>query len=979
MLRLAVATFFIISTSFVFGQKYSFVTFSTEQGLPQSQVTAISQDDLGYLWVGTLGGLAKFNGNEFTTFSSNDGLLNNRVTTLNFFDQTLWVGHDGGISFIHNNEISNVAFLGNDKSRNVSDIINFKGHLFVCSNGGGLFELIEDSLVNVDLGELDYLRIRKAYVANDVLYLATRGGILTSKKGLTFNLLDELGVLSFSGVHGKNDEIVFSTYNDGVYKKNLSTGLVSKYSSESVVHSVFGCYMDNTGETWLNTQQGVVRIHSDNSISFLDNNNGLPVNMIGSFFEDSDNNMWIGSQGKGVFRFPGAMFKYFDQSTGFPTGLFLNGFQKSNGDFFFGTYDKGVVLKTKEGVISPVNVFENTIWTSIQNVNGKDWFGTQSSLVSIDSKGNVISYDLSDNLPGSKITALYKLSKNSMYVGGSEGLAIYKNNSFSKLGSIGSEFIGTVRDIEIVHDSLYCATNLGVFIYRNGDFELLGNTRQVVYNLEKDNKNNLWFGSEEGLFRLNDNVIEKIELLDDPASNYINFLNYRKGEMFVGTNNGLFILTELTTKKPRIKRYGIDAGIVDLETNLNSGFFDNDGNFWFGTALGLVCYHSNIIQSDPSAPLVNLKSILLNYQPFDYSIYSKELTDEGIPKKLILPNSKNNLIFELDGVSVVHHRGLKYQFYLEGSSEGWSPLSDIPIITFTNLPAGEYNLRMRAADIDGRLSSEVILPFTIKEAFYKTWWFIGFSLLFLSLIIILVFRVRLRRVKELGEKEKLIYKARLLQLEQKSVNASMNRHFIFNALNSIQYFINTQDRLSANKYLTNFAQLIRKNLDSASAEGNRITLEEELERLKLYLSLESMRFNERFDYTIKVQDVDPMSIKIPAMIMQPFIENSIIHGILPNESKKGDIHINIFEKDNYLNISIEDNGIGVNQSRSRKVFSVEDHKSHGMEITSKRIELIQKIYKDDISLEGPTEILNKDSSIKGTYVLIKIPLHNLDI
>jgi sensor histidine kinase YesM len=158
-----------------------------------------------------------------------------------------------------------------------------------------------------------------------------------------------------------------------------------------------------------------------------------------------------------------------------------------------------------------------------------------------------------------------------------------------------------------------------------------------------------------------------------------------------------------------------------------------------------------------------------------------------------------------------------------------------------------------------------------------------------------------------------------------------------------------------------------------------ITLEEELERLELYMSLESIRFKDRFNYEVDTNGVDVESVLIPPMIMQPFVENSIIHGILPNESKLGLIRIVVEKKDGFLLITIEDNGVGINQSMDSKSGSDGDHRSQGMEITSKRIELIQKISNNHISLEGPYEIQGSDGSINGTRVLIKIPLSDLDI
>jgi sensor histidine kinase YesM len=138
-----------------------------------------------------------------------------------------------------------------------------------------------------------------------------------------------------------------------------------------------------------------------------------------------------------------------------------------------------------------------------------------------------------------------------------------------------------------------------------------------------------------------------------------------------------------------------------------------------------------------------------------------------------------------------------------------------------------------------------------------------------------------------------------------------------------------------------------------------------------------MRFKDRFEYEFHCEDGDLESSEIPAMLMQPFIVNSIIHGILPDESIKGLISIRMSVKDNILEISIEDNGIGITQSMARKSSFDGDHRSQGMEITSKRIDLIRKFSDRSISMEGPVEVLNPDSSIKGTRVLIKIEVINL--
>lgn len=960
-------------------QKYAFLSYSTEEGLPQTQVTTFCQDDDGYLWVGTLGGLAKFNGQEFKTFSPDDGLLNNRIQTLFYESGTVWVGHDGGISYLRNNKIKKIEFVGRDKSRNISKFVRFQKRMFVTSNGGGLFEVVNNQFKSIQLPTEDAKYIRSAVVSGEYLYLATKAGILKTKDLKNFKFQEGVADGSYYGVNANENEIYFISLNSGVYHQVISTGEISHITSEEIGHSPRGGELDSQGTLWLYTKGGVLTVSKNKIIRLVNEVSGLPVNSpVSCIFEDASGNIWIGSQGKGMFRFPGEQFRYFDRTNGYESDIFISGFQLSNGTFYLGSMDAGVIKRTRDGKTHIIDVGVPTIWAAQANVDGLNWFGTQASLVSLDANDKIRTYSIEDGLPGLKITAFYKVGPNEMYIGGSEGVSHYKNGVFTRLSTPTSLEVGTVRDFVMLDGTLIFASNLGLFQYKNGKISSFRGVDNVTYNLEKDEFGNVWFGTEEGVFRIRDGKIKGIVLRNNPGSNYINFLNYREGKLYIGSNNGLFVLSNLNAEEPKIKRYGLAEGIVNLETNLNSGFFDRKGNFWFGTAAGLVCFQVNAKLINGGRPKVQLKSILLNYQVFNYEGYSTELDAKGFPKHLNLPSFKNNLIFELDGISLSNHRGLNYQFFLEGLNDSWSPLTNNSNITFTSLPAGEYVLRMRSVDIDGRTSKEIVIPFTIRPAFYRTWWFIGLCILAIGGLVVMFFRFRVRRINEANEKERLEFKSRLLSLEQQSMNASMNRHFVFNSLNSIQYFINTSDRLSANKYLTNFAKLIRKNLDTATVDGNLITLDEELERLELYLSLESMRFKDRFDFKISVHGIETDSILIPAMILQPFIENSIIHGILPNLDKKGLITLDVVEENGYLLMTVEDNGVGVNHSINNKGEMDGDHRSKGMEITSKRIDLIQKISNDDISLVGPYEIYNDDRSIKGTRVLLKIPLNNLD-
>jgi ligand-binding sensor domain-containing protein len=991
-----VSTLFLISFLCVTGwtQRYSFLSYNTAQGLPQSQVTSIAQDADGYLWVGTLGGLARFNGKDFHSYSTENGLLNYRVTFISFIDGILWIGHEGGISKIEKGKIQKWAFDQDNKTTSVSEIVKFNGHILVASNGAGLYELKNGKLIQIELhgkpsveltGQTntqmefhyeDDLRIRDVMIYKNELFIGTRAGVLKTTDLKVFRHIKSLDEYSVSGIVEQNGKLFVTTFNSGLIEYSLSSNDFKRNEAIDTLLTLRGCITDSKGNIWINSSDGVFRLKNGKITLRLNQSNGLPMESIRSVFEDEQGNIWFGSDGKGLLRFPGEMFVYYNESSGLSSDLILNVNQDIDGNYWIGTYDRGLMLMTKNKKITPIE-FENsgTIWTSVLGVDGQNWFGTGTGLVAMKKQKVTKVYYAEDGLPGDKITTLLKLNSKSFYVGGGDGVSIYQNGKFKPLKM---NELTTVRDFCKVDDKVYCATDKGLYLIRGNWLELVGGFKKTIYSIVKDKNNTLWIGTAEGLFCLKDDKIGQVGFSNVPSSNYINFLNYDGDKLFVGTNNGLFVLSDLEQKELKIVNYGIADGVVNLETNLNSSYIDKQGRLWFGTASGMVSFLPSSSSEFFSSPHLVLKNILINYQQIDFAKYSEGLDVNGVPINLRLPYSKNNLTFEMDGISLSNYSGLKFQFWLEGQDEGWSPVNTNTTITFSGLPAGNYVLHARSVDARGNVSKEIIFPFTIKQAFYKTWWFIGIMGLILAFLIFRIFRFRLKREREKNEKEKLEFKSRLLALEQKSLNASMNRHFIFNSLNSIQYFINTQDRLSANRFLTNFAKLIRKNLDS-SDDGNLVPLSQELERLELYMSLESMRFKDRFEYKINCQEgIDTESVIIPAMMLQPFIENSIIHGILPDESKKGLIQIDITLEKDILVIQIDDNGVGIETSIESKVNYDGDHRSQGMEITTKRIELLKKISNRSFELIGPIQITDNNRLINGTRVTLKFQVENLD-
>lgn len=961
-------------------QSYSFINFSVAEGLPQSQVSSIVQDEKGYLWVGTMGGLGRFNGKTFENFSTNNGLLNNRITSLNVQKDQLWVGHEGGVTLLENEKFSRWAFTEENKNIGVISITPFNdGHL-IATNGSGLFFINKQKQIrNILLPTADQNRVRGIVQIDKDLYIATRGGLLKTSDLYEFKLADDSLNLNISGITIRNEKLFITTFDQGFFEIDYKTRKIKSLNISAEYAGIRKTIIDSKGVLWSASREGVIIIDKKNNLRVIDQNKGLPLNSVSVIFEDKNGTIWIGSEGKGIFRFPGERFVTFDSRSEIPSDLIISGIEFNPNLLLFGTYDKGLVSYSDKKFAQHA-LPNSTIWAIIKDQYQNIWVGSESGLyrVNYNSKETTIYQPF---IP-EKITCFYKNNKNEIWVGGSAGLYKIVNGQVQEIkNSTITQNIGTIRNIVEFNNQIICATDAGLHVFKDGKYTQYLGINKKTFSLKVDKYNSLWIGTEEGFYWSDGKNVRRFALIGQTASNFINFINYRADQLFVGTNNGLYVLSDLNKKTfATQKHFGLEEGIVNLESNLNSSFFDSKGKLWFGTAQGLVAFDPNSgnTLSSSSNPYLNITSLKLNMQEFNYADYATSFSKNGIPLNLNLPRTKNNLLIELEGIALQSAKELRYQYWVEGLEETWSPNFQNPQVTLSNLPAGNYKLHVRANIQNKLYSNEYILEISIAPIFYATWWFLTLLILLITGIIILVVRFRIKRERIRNYQELLEFKARLSSLEQQSLNASMNRHFIFNSLNSIQYFINTQDRHSANKYLTNFAKLIRKNLDSSSEANNMVSLDEEIERLELYLSLEAMRFKDRFEYVIDTGNIDTENILVPAMLLQPFIENSIIHGILPNEEKKGLIELKIIDKGDYLEVIIQDNGVGIDYSLKKKHNIQGDHRSQGMEITSKRIALLNKISNKNFTMDGPFQIEGENRLINGTRVILKIPVNNLE-
>ena len=221
-----------------------------------------------------------------------------------------------------------------------------------------------------------------------------------------------------------------------------------------------------------------------------------------------------------------------------------------------------------------------------------------------------------------------------------------------------------------------------------------------------------------------------------------------------------------------------------------------------------------------------------------------------------------------------------------------------------------------------------------------------------------------------SEKRKAELQQQTTELEMQVLRAQMNPHFIFNSLNSINRFILQNNRTQASEDLTRFSKLVRLILQNSQA--SLIPLASELEALQLYLELESVRFNHHFIFTIRIgEDLDVSGLKVPPLIIQPYAENAIWHGLMHKE-EKGNLQIELFEKENMLCCKITDDGVGRKKATELKTKSASTHKSMGMQITADRITMLQKVNAPTTQIKI-TDLILPDGTAGGTEVLLKIP------
>lgn len=502
-------------------------------------------------------------------------------------------------------------------------------------------------------------------------------------------------------------------------------------------------------------------------------------------------------------------------------------------------------------------------------------------------------------------------------------------------------------------------------IYTKKNSQLTNDNILVIHEAE-DGK--LWLGTHSGI-NIFDKETEAVRQLNDKdglCNNIVcGILPDDQGNYLISTFYGL---SYYDTKNELFSNFYQSKGLTFNEFNRLAAHQDNNGNYYFGSLNGV-----NIFKKED---LLSVKDSLPDLQ---WTNIAQHKENGGVEKLEANFTSINSLILNQGddylevGFCLPYYASAlpnQYAVKLEGLDTKWKVLGEISSYELNRPPPGEYKLRVKAAPAKGVwMEKELQLDIEVKQAFYQKPWFQVALPLMIILLSYLAAQWYVNRIKLQEEKQTRINK-QFAELELQALQSQMNPHFVFNSLGSIQYFIQKNNTEAADNFLAKFAKLMRMFLESS--KNKYISLAEEIKLLDLYLQMEKMRFEDKFEYKISVDsDIDVHFRELPSVLIQPFIENSINHGIF-NKDGKGHININFTEdEEGTLTCEIKDDGVGRKKAAELKGKTRKAHKSRGMQIVSERLDVLQQM--DDLNIKIKIHDLYPDKENTGTIVRIEIP------
>lgn len=956
--------------------RYSFKNFTPSEGLPSSEVYQALQSSDHYMWFATDHGVCRYNGYAFETFNLPD---------------------------------NSIMGLYEDEKKRVW-AYSFTGRLFFYQDGKFENYRWNDQLVNA---------VRPGVI--NALHVDSSGVLHVSASGPNYIRISEKGVVeSLMKLGSRAVSTSFPSY-----KKQFFTGILMYPEKFEAIVRPFEAvselsFLNGNKRTTIKIpflfqpERCRAKLFSGNEIVYFSKNCFIRIAENGKFFskqtdfsiddvEEIDGNYFIATE-KGLIiqdKKDHVLFEYLK-------GIHITSLEKDyEGGLWISSITNGVFYLNHnriEHLSQNDKIIEKKIKVLLRLKDSSVLATVQGNELI---KFNPASEFESFKLDVSDIAALYQLDNSVVLAGSSMGFSpdLWKKNKLIREKGIQLLRIPSNSDLVIKDEKLYSGisnsilefdlkqldspvfkenqkfrvsklflTNdkqllvgnfLGLWLYKDRQFHYYDSSKQIlqsrITDINEYKQKFLCLGTRgNGLLLMQKDSIHQITVSSGLISNNIRKIFIESNRIWVATNQGISIVTinSETALSYNIRNISVQDGLLSNEVN------------------DMISYgHEIVVATNAGISFLN-KDVVFKKEVQKLPFYTKEIRLNGVlldsDQLNLLTYKQRNLSVKFEALNFSNPGKNNYRYRLFGYDTSWIYTNDLSI-QFNPLPYGEYQLQIQAKrEFDTwSQASSIIFPVKCTPPFWSTAWFFVLSLFFVIGLSFLFFRQRIGLIKK-RQQEKDDLQKKITETEQMALRSQMNPHFIFNCLNSIQQYVIERDVKGANTFISGFSKLIRQTLEFSSRE--KITLDEEMSYLSNYLELEKMRMENQFQYELTVKTVHhPEELDIPPMLLQPYVENALRHGVRYLKNKEGMIHLSFIEKNGLLECSIEDNGIGRTRSKELKTKNPIEYQSRGMSLTAERIDLLNQ------NLAKPIEIVIEDlvnsmNEPVGTRVRVLFPV-----
>ncbi|NKI27998.1 histidine kinase [Arenibacter sp. 6A1] len=901
-------------------QNNNFSYFFTEDGLAMNSTWAIAQDNQDNMWFGSYGGgISRFDGKNFTTYSKKDGLIHDEITKMLHINGFLYVGTSDGISIIDikTMAIHSKTLENSDQLFRISEFFVYKDQVYAVSYRSGTYkiELNNDHMSMTLVNDQQFLY--GAHIENDSIFLSNKGFFQKH------HLLDFLSPANHPDPRALGTSVIWG------YQKTKKNRLFA---------AAWGMY-ENTG--------GVYEIVNDSMVS-MTAKMGIESQKITTFAYDPDlEKLYVGTLNNGFYEIElneSVLFHPKENET-------VLGFAHTDQSRAI-LYNDKLEIDTK--TITPQELkkwsqqyvathsnklpkYEDFFYElkydtkatdiklySIKNHLTDYWINTSIGIYRFDKQGVFLAY-----LPLHTLEFNFSPDNQLIETHPYHSLRIYSNLAPLEYTYYSEEDVHTptsvVGSYRNEHKTYLLSVFHGLFSYekrfRSYYKDGLWNEKNLRHITAVGN--NLAISNEEGdVYIVEDGkedfkVIEKIPRAKIHGNN-ITFLKSYGNNILIGTEKGLNIINHGSLIFLDHEQ-GLKPPLLSAEV-INNKLYVGSKNGFYSVLLDRFTHMNSSI--------TNVYPTTLKVRDSSY-----KLTANKTLEKFLFDHDQNSIRITFKTNKHPYPNKLRYQYRLH-PSEAWSSPSTEPELFFPYLEPNTYNIAVKITDAStGFHTEKALLGFEISPPYYKKWWFTCLLALFFIGVIIAYFKNEIRKNNRF-EHQKSLFQKRVEETKMEALLAQMNPHFIFNTLNSIQHYIASNDKEKAIRYLGKFSQLIRTNLDNSSLPF--ISLEDELEYLTNYIEIENIRYQKRVKVSITVDDsVDLYATKIPTMILQPFVENVFVHAF-PERIKNPTLTLSFQYTDTkLLKCRVKDNGIGKQSKRATPL-----HTSKGLALVKERLKLL---------------------------------------